>query len=136
VTVSTDDCVRWTGTIRPDGYGVLVVDGRQWLAHRWAYTTEAGPIPEGLVIDHLCRNRSCVFIPHLDVTTIGENVLRGDTLPAANLKKTRCPQGHPYDEDNTYTDPRGHRHCRVCGRARCLTYNRRKREGGEQSCAL
>jgi hypothetical protein len=74
-----------------------------------------GPIPRGLVIDHLCRNTICVNPDHMQVVTVRENTLRGNTFQARNLRKTHCPQGHPYDQANTYLH-RGKRHCRICQR--------------------
>jgi hypothetical protein len=93
-------------------------DGTQPMAHRAFYEHHVRPIPAGLTLDHLCEVRNCVNPAHLEPVTRGANVLRGDTLPAANLLKTHCPQGHEYDEANTYRFPSGARACRACGRER------------------
>lgn len=78
-----------------------------------------GPIPEGLVIDHLCRNRGCVNPDHLEAVTQRENILRGEGLAAANARKTHCPKGHPYSGENLYVVPSsGRRQCRICADAR------------------
>jgi HNH endonuclease len=77
------DCVVWTGSSTDNGYGKFRVGGpgssrtdAPVLAHRWAYEFFVGPIPEGLVIDHLCFNRKCVHIDHLEAVTSGENLRR------------------------------------------------------------
>jgi hypothetical protein len=79
-----------------------------------------------LTIDHLCRVRHCVNPDHLEAVTCRENLLRGETLQAANVAKTECPQGHPYDEENTYVYPNGRRDCRTCNAAACARYRARK----------
>jgi hypothetical protein len=112
------DCVEWDGTLS-EGYG------RRWLpkergkyryAHREAWEEVHGPIPPGLQIDHLCRNRACVNVEHLELVTQRENLLRGQGASAKNARKTHCPQGHPYDEENTFVTTRGTRKCRTCRR--------------------
>lgn len=103
-------CWPWQAQI-VSGYGRFRFNGRQQPAHRWAYLKFVGPIPKGLVLDHLCRNRSCVNPAHLEAVTPAENVARG-----LRRKKTHCPAGHPYDEANTRIGPTGHRFCRACVR--------------------
>lgn len=105
-------CWVWTGTRHSAGYGKF--DGRR-LAHRVIYELEVGPIPSGMQIDHLCRNRLCVNPEHMEVVTQRENILRGTSPSARAARKSACPLGHPYDETNTYVVPRtGARHCRAC----------------------
>jgi hypothetical protein len=110
-------CVIWTGA-KARGYGVRHHDGKMRLVHRLAYEAVHGPIPEGLVIDHLCKVKACYNVAHLEAVTQRENLLRGDTFQARNAAKTECPQGHPYDAMNTYTDKFGRRSCRECARQR------------------
>lgn len=115
-------CWVWMGAITSSGYGNLTIgsrtDGTRRVinAHRFAYETLIGPIPDGLESDHLCRNSPCVNPNHLELVTHHENVLRG--LAGAYLQaKTHCPHGHPYDEENTVIE-RGCRICRACRRAK------------------
>jgi hypothetical protein len=111
-------CWNWTGTLRPDGYGVIVrgdKSGRLVRAHRLAYQTLVGPIPKGLVIDHLCRNKACVNPDHLEAVTQRVNTLRGSSPVARRSEQTHCVNGHELAGDNIYIHPqRGTRNCRTC----------------------
>lgn len=108
-------CLLWTGQIDKAGYGRR--GGR--LAHRLVYEMEVGPVPDALPLDHLCRVTRCVNPLHLEPVSQRENLLRSPlTFQGRNARKTHCPQGHPYDEANTYRPPRGGRICRACSRAR------------------
>jgi hypothetical protein len=111
-------CWIWTGAIRGSGYaGFHRGDGRHTVgAHIFGYETAHGPVPKGLVLDHLCRVPSCVRPAHLEPVTSRINALRGETIVAANAAKTHCPQGHPYDAENTRWY-QGRRYCRACKRA-------------------
>jgi hypothetical protein len=72
-------CWVWTGYLNEDGYGVIgLASGKTDLAHRVSYEVFADPIPEGLEIDHLCRNRACCRWDHLEPVTHEINVKRGD----------------------------------------------------------
>jgi len=71
-----DGCWEWIGKRRPDGYGSLRVLGRDTRTHRFSYETFVGPIPKGLVIDHLCENKACARPDHLEPVTIAENTRR------------------------------------------------------------
>lgn len=114
----SDGCWLWTGALTHDGYGRFRLPGGHAMAHRWAYEQTIGPVPEGLVLDHVrargCTNRNCVRPDHLEPVTEQENLLRGDTFVAANAAKTHCPSGHAYDDVNTVVR-NGRRHCRACG---------------------
>lgn len=97
IYVHQDGCWLWSGTITSRGYGQFVRGGRREPAHRVAYEVAVGPIPDGMQLDHLCRERSCVNPTHLEPVTCRENLLRGETLAAKNVAKTTCPSGHTYD---------------------------------------
>lgn len=116
VRVAESGCWEWTAAHHPkQGYGWFKTNGRMVVAHRFAYEALVGPIPEGLVIDHLCRNPRCVNPSHLEPVTTAENVRRGRH---PGREKTHCPHGHPYDAENTRYTKEGHRQCRACYRAR------------------
>ena len=115
-----DDCIEWDGpTITTHGntYGRLV--GRKMVfAHRVAYEEEYGEIPDGLVIDHLCRNGKCVNPKHLEAVSSVENVMRGNGAPAKNSRKTHCIRGHELNQENTWSRADGRRDCKVCDKIR------------------
>jgi len=92
----TDARWTWTGRLGDDGYAQLDKPGKhngQVSGHRFAYTLLVGPIPEGLVIDHLCRNHACVNPDHLEPVTQRENMLRGVSPWAAKARRTKCKRG-------------------------------------------
>lgn len=109
-------CWPWKGSQRRGGYGRVRIAGRDFAAHRVAYEMEIGAIPEGLELDHLCRNRLCVRPSHLEPVTGQVNTLRGETLAAENAAKQRCIHGHEFTPENTYWRGTGHRTCRTCQR--------------------
>ena len=120
-------CKEWTAYTNPDGYGRFKSNGIMKPTHRVAYEDKYGIIPEGLVINHLCRNRKCVNSEnHLEAITQGENIRKGLTgkINHHNLKKTNCPQGHEYTEENTYVHS-GKRNCKICGRIATRKYRKR-----------
>jgi hypothetical protein len=110
-----DGCWEWAASRNQDGYGLFNMEGTS-KAHRASYLLFVGPIPEGLTIDHLCRNRGCVNPEHLEPVTLRENVLRGLTLAAANAAKSHCYRGHPLYGENLRIDQLGKRVCRECRR--------------------
>ena len=118
-----NSCWIWEGTREADGYGRFKPGPRPVMAHRFAYQLLSGSIPEGLQLDHLCRNRGCVNPMHLEAVLPVVNIRRGMTgkVNNRNSRKTHCPQGHPYDLLNTYhwpNAPSQSRLCRECARQR------------------
>lgn len=126
------DCWRFTGALNSGGYGVIGRGGRgagNALVHRLTYEFFIGDIPEGLDIDHLCRNRWCCNPWHLDPVTRIVNVARG--LRATGYgprERTHCAQGHDFTPDNTWTRPNGARRCKACERHQSENRKSRKRE--------
>lgn len=120
----TESCWVWVGPTS-DGYGRFSLSKKLKVgAHRYSYELHKGPIQQGMVIDHLCRNRACVNPEHLSEKTNRENLLApgSQSVNAINARKTECPKGHPYTTENTAWRA-GKRHCRACERER---WHRRK----------
>lgn len=112
-------CWLWTAGLDRHGYGRLgVARGLPSVrAHRLAYEMLVSPIPEGMQLDHLCRNRACVNPAHLEPVPQRENIRRGEGPSGLNAQKTHCVHGHEFSEDNTRRDKKGNRTCRTCKRA-------------------
>ena len=119
ISIAENDCWEWMGGIGSRGYGGFWNGRKVVYAHRFAYEMIKGGIPEELEIDHLCRNHSCVNPNHLEAVLHRENCNRGvasEVNRNRQLAITHCPQGHPYNKQNTYICPSGKRHCRICRR--------------------
>lgn len=132
IIVSVDEysgtpCWIWVGgdvDKRPGkgGYARYKRLGKRRVVHRLMYELLVGEIPEGMCLDHLCRNRSCCNPSHLEAVTAKENIKRGDTgkeLARKQRAKTHCPHGHEYTPDNTYyVMPHKGRACITCRQLR------------------
>jgi hypothetical protein len=118
--VQENGCWDWVGaTALRRGYGMVRTrTGHQQQAHRFSYERFVGPIPEGLTIDHLCRNRACGNPAHMEPVTGKENTLRGIGPTACNARKAYCKRGHLLSGDNVYQHGRSGRMCRTCQRHR------------------
>lgn len=118
------DCIAWVGMTTRHGYGWVQINHgkkvKRMMAHKFAWELTNGKVPEGLVLDHVCRNKGCVNPAHLEPVTNAENVRRGAKFI------THCPRGHEYTPENTYYMKRNrtHRKCRACHRDQ--EYERRR----------
>lgn len=139
-------CWVWHGSKSSEGYGRICEGGnhgRNLVAHRWAYLTFIGMIADGFVLDHLCRNTSCVNPAHLEPVTQRENVLRGVSIMSERAASDSCCRGHKLSGNNLYMNADGTRQCVRCRsdarrrhwgrnidaeRARSRSYHHRNRE--------
>jgi hypothetical protein len=102
-------------TAHDHGYTRLRVNGKVVYTHRAAWSAVNGPIPDGLVIDHLCGQPPCCNPDHLDAVTQRENLSRG----GGNTNAPKCRRGHPFTPENTRErKDRPGRYCRTCQRLR------------------
>ena len=135
----SSDCWEWCGPKDKDGYATLVKIGsrkdssrKQVRLHRWMYEFFVEPIPSGLVIDHLCRNRACQNPFHMEPVTQAVNTKRG-----ARATATHCHKGHPLSGPNVRFGkvPNGwvNRICRTCFREYQSNYQ--KANGGKYQAA-
>jgi HNH endonuclease len=119
-----NDCWQWTGPVNDEGYARIRVPGHiaKWAIHRASYEVFVGPIPDGLTIDHLCRNPSCINPQHLEPVTMEVNIRRGFGIGMKNAAKTACYKGHPYVAGSYIIEQVGNgttaRRCIICRRER------------------
>jgi hypothetical protein len=118
----------------PNGYGKRYIRGskpyRSVLVHRWIWEQAHGPIPEGVQVMHLCDNKACYRLDHLQLGTQAENMadMHAKGRGRKNYsRKAECNNGHPHDEKNTYVDSEGWQHCRACDAARHREARARRR---------
>lgn len=148
------ECWDWMAGKTLAGYGRIRAGGRSVYAHRMSYELAKGPIPDGLTIDHLCRNRGCVNPAHLEAVPIGVNVLRGNGIAARRARgeivdvkslrksqptpKTHCIRGHELSGRNLVTTRSAsyldgvRRRCRICQSAEKGEQYRRRRAAAVQ----
>lgn len=106
-------CWNWCGALSRKAsdhpYGHLKVDGKMVYSHRLMFELHTGKsIPEGMQIDHLCRNTKCCNPKHLELVSSRENTIRG-----ANAKQ-HCINGHDWIAANHFVNDKGHRRCKIC----------------------
>jgi len=109
-----DECIESKKNITTNGYSRIMVKGKKIQAHRWAWQLVNGPIPKGMVIDHICRNKKCVLPSHLRLVTQQENIMFG----LKNIdNRTHCYNGHLF-KGNIMVRKNGKRECAECNRKR------------------
>lgn len=107
-------CHVWQGPLDKDGYGTFFLRRKGRRAHRVGYFSMHGPVPQGMIINHTCRNPSCVNPQHLQAVSIVDNTMKDSaSMGYINSQKTHCPQGHPYDRKYGKQ-----RYCSVCQAAK------------------
>ena len=126
---ATGECWEWAGYGNAQGYGLFRTDvgGSDGCAHRIVWELLIDSIPEGLVMDHLCRNRRCVNPDHLEVVTHKVNIRRGFSLAARRARQTHCIHGHRYTFENTLRNRNGTRRCATCTRRQYDKRNAQRR---------
>ncbi len=131
ITDPVTGCIVWQGYLYDKGYGQIWIARKKQRVHRVAYELANGPIADGLVLDHLCRNRACCNPKHLEAVTHRVNILRGEGASALAVAKTHCIRGHELNETNALI-AKGRRQCRLCLKARRRVH-RKSRAKGVQS---
>lgn len=110
---TSGECHIWQGAVSTSGYGVIGLPrtSRTDYVHRVSYRIHIGEIPDGMQVDHLCRNKLCANPEHLEVVTQGENLKR--ELDARWGGRTHCNHGHDLSRSQKVT-PGGRSYCREC----------------------
>jgi hypothetical protein len=126
IQVSINGCWQWIGCIDMGGYGRIMLDKKNRPAHRVSYEMHhLVKVPEDMTLDHLCRNPTCVNPWHLEIVTMRENMLRGNTIAAVAIRENKCMNGHEFTSENTMTNKTtGGRRCRECYRNYQRDYQR------------
>jgi len=131
--IKTSDCWIWTGAKNSYGYGQIHKDGKNVYVHRVSFEIHKGPIPKGLVLDHLCRVRHCLNPDHLEAVTNQENMARAPKgMLGGNRHKTHCIRGHSLFGPHVRIDKNGARVCRKCRKIRDRFYRARDHKARNQ----
>lgn len=126
--VDIGDCWEWTACKDRDGYGKFRAANKHYRTHRYVWEALVGPIPDGFVVDHLCKNTSCVNPDHLEPVTWAENLHRGESLQAKFARNRTCKRGHEYD--GVQGDNGEFRKC-----VQCANHTRRLRRAAQREAA-
>lgn len=121
---ANSECVVWTGALNSRGYGVYRHEGRAALVHRVAWVDAHGEIPDGLTVDHLCLNRRCVNVDHLELVTYSENSIR------KGASFTHCIRGHELARRTRNGGRDNERYCPTCENEQRRARYRASREAG------
>lgn len=126
--LTANGCLVWKSVVGKNYYASMSVEGKRVTVHRYLYEQKYGPVKEGLELDHLCRNKACVNIDHLEPVTHAENIFRARPSEwNAGKKKTHCHRGHPLSGENLIVGTRG-RLCRECSKITRKMVRERKME--------
>lgn len=125
-TIRENDCQTWQGATNSRGYGSVRYNGASQLAHRVIFTEMVGPIEDDLTVDHLCCNKLCQNVFHMELVTRAENARR------AHERQTHCSAGHPLSGANLRTSLKSDGHvrrvCITCQRGFAAAYRARVKE--------
>lgn len=130
--VPDGDCLIWQGAVNSRGYGSVGGGRRGYtlLAHRVVFTEEVGPIEDGMTVDHMCANKLCMNVFHLQLVTAGENAR------LKNERQTHCKNGHALSGDNLRLNKKKtgyvHRVCRTC-QAEAMRQHRAKQKAASRA---
>lgn len=117
----TEGCWEWRAGRFRNGYGKFRLGNRQVTAHRFMWVDTHGEPRQGLVIDHICENRTCVRPDHLQLLTNAQNIRR------TTDRITRCPQGHEKTPESTRINANGYRICIPCVREQGRKHDAKRR---------
>jgi len=126
IQIPESGCWIWEGATFY-GYGQVTINNKTRRVHRLMYEIEHGPIPPGLVCDHLCRVRCCVNPHHIELVTDRENLGRGIASSSHAIRTNTCKHGHAFTPENTLIR-KGFRECHTCYLEYKRQYRLRKKQ--------